>query len=173
MVSTVRMGRGTDSLHGHAWGGGKEMGHASVPTTGTHLFNPWMYSYSVPSSVSRIHLSSSLEKEIRGSLWNSEGDCGKPDRAISCSTSIADNFVETASAYGLILDELGGSTQRSSSLIPVVALTIGWVWGIILGNTRRVKSAPHSPRPSPSRRRFCHHLTHRSPQRSPSGVIRG
>jgi hypothetical protein len=63
-----------------------------VPTTGTHLFSPLTYSYSVPSSVSRIHLSSSLEKEIRGSLLNSEGDWGKPDNPVSvgfCVSSIA------------------------------------------------------------------------------------
>ncbi len=59
------------------------VGHSLVPTTGTHLFSPLMYSYSGPSSVSRIHLSSSLEKEIRGSLSNSEGDWGKPDWAVS------------------------------------------------------------------------------------------
>jgi hypothetical protein len=54
-----------------------------VPTTGTHLFSPLTYSYSVPSSVSRIHLPSSWEKEILGSLPNSEGELGKPDRAVS------------------------------------------------------------------------------------------
>lgn len=62
---------------------GDEEGHGYVPTTGTHLFSPLTYSYSVPSSVSRIHLSSSFEKEIRESLSNSEGDWGKPDRAVS------------------------------------------------------------------------------------------
>lgn len=65
------------------------MDHGLVPTTGTHLFSPLTNSYSLPSSVSRIHLSSSLEKEIRGSLSNSEGDWGKPDWVFSGMISVS------------------------------------------------------------------------------------
>jgi hypothetical protein len=48
------------------------------PTEGIHLFSTLSYSYSAPSSVSRINLLSSLEKDMRGSLSKSEGDWGKP-----------------------------------------------------------------------------------------------
>jgi hypothetical protein len=60
-----------------------------VPTTGTHLFSPLTYSYSVPSSVSKSHFSSSLENEMRGSLSKSEGDWGKPEWAGSGEASLS------------------------------------------------------------------------------------
>ena len=50
------------------------------PTTGTHRLRSLSHSYSLPSSVSRMNLLSSREKETRGSASNAEGDCGKPVR---------------------------------------------------------------------------------------------
>ena len=46
-------------------------------TVWIHRFNAVSYSYSCPSSVSKINLSSSFENEMRGSLSNSVGSCGK------------------------------------------------------------------------------------------------
>ena len=58
-------------------------------TEGIHLFNASSYSYSWPSSVSRINLLSSLEKEIRGSASNSDGSWGKRDGGVSGGASVA------------------------------------------------------------------------------------
>lgn len=46
-------------------------------TVWIHRFNAVSYSNSCPSSVSKINLSSSFENEMRGSLSNSVGSCGK------------------------------------------------------------------------------------------------
>ena len=45
-------------------------------TTGIHRLSLSSYSYSPPSSVSSTYLLSTLEKDIRGSSSNSEGDLG-------------------------------------------------------------------------------------------------
>lgn len=49
-----------------------------MPTTGTHRLRSLSHSYSLPSSVSRMNLSSSRENETRGSSSNAEGDWGNP-----------------------------------------------------------------------------------------------
>ena len=61
--------------------GGRERGDMSVgsdslhlPTTGIHRFRAVSHSNSLPSSVSRMNLLSSLEKETRGSASNEDGD---------------------------------------------------------------------------------------------------
>ena len=59
-------------------------------TVGIHRFNTVSYSNSRPSSVSRINLSSSFEKEIRGSLSNSEGSWGKFDGGGGAPSGLGD-----------------------------------------------------------------------------------
>ena len=55
------------------------VGMSAKPTTGIHLLRAVSHSYSVPSSVSRIYLSSSFENDTLLSESNAEGECGKPD----------------------------------------------------------------------------------------------
>lgn len=49
-------------------------------TTGTHLFRASSYSYSCPSSASRMSLLLIFENETRGSASNSSGSLGKEER---------------------------------------------------------------------------------------------
>lgn len=85
-----------------------------VPTTGTHLFSPLTNSYSTPSSVSSTHLSSSLEKEIRGSPSKSDGDWGKPDSAVSRGL-LASSIVSTS------MKKIRGPESKRRNL-PITAL---------------------------------------------------
>jgi hypothetical protein len=50
-----------------------------MPTTGIHRLSAPSHSNSAPSSVSSRNFSSTVEKAMRGSASNCEGDCGKPD----------------------------------------------------------------------------------------------
>ena len=51
-------------------------------TTGTHRFSASSYSYSWPSSASRMNLFDTLEKETRASASNSSGSWGKEERRV-------------------------------------------------------------------------------------------
>lgn len=64
--------------HGRAQGASDDDGSdAKKPTESIHLLSTGSYMYSSPFSISRMCLLSSLEKDIRGSVSNSEGSCGK------------------------------------------------------------------------------------------------
>lgn len=72
-------------LRGQGWSG------CGRPTEGIHLLRAESYEYSSPSSVSKMNLLSSLEKETRGSLSNSAGSSGKFERMALSSGRFGDS----------------------------------------------------------------------------------
>ena len=104
-------------------------------TIGIHLFSTWSNSNSCPSSVSKMNFWSSLKKEIRGSLSNSDGSDGKPARPSSYSSEVFTTFVLGPSRAALLTGVGGDIFEINMEIRKETYTKKKWLWG-----SRRVRS---------------------------------